>query len=264
MYMETPIVDSMWKLHSNVRNRGLFIQNQNPKKTKRKKVQINNYKIKQTFKNHSNTNVPQLIISEYITQPNSAWSNLQCFFPLLGSRETLARLNFSAKDKPTSPSRERGMTTWRTTSLVVELFGSKCGIASCRSCHPGNLDCFVQLRNGFGQWLNRNYLYIYIYILINNWMIPSIKSTYSKFGKGQSSTKSTQKCPCRGYVCSLEGIWIWLENTVKDENSYYCMLILVVYLSGWCSTPTLLLFFWVSFTRENDHPLLVCSSRNTA
>ena len=34
-------------------------------------------------------------------------------------------------------------------------------------------------------------------------------------------------------------------------------------LSGWCSTPSLLLIC-SSFSRENGHPLLVCSSLSTA
>ena len=33
--------------------------------------------------------------------------------------------------------------------------------------------------------------------------------------------------------------------------------------AGWCSTPTLLLICW-SFSTENGHPLLVCSSLSTA
>ena len=33
-------------------------------------------------------------------------------------------------------------------------------------------------------------------------------------------------------------------------------------ITGWCSTPTLLLI-WSSFSRENGHPLLICSSLST-
>lgn len=47
--METPIVDSMWELHSEVRNQGLFIQKHNPQKKQREKS-TNQYKIKQTFR----------------------------------------------------------------------------------------------------------------------------------------------------------------------------------------------------------------------
>ena len=36
-----------------------------------------------------------------------------------------------------------------------------------------------------------------------------------------------------------------------------------MYLSGWCSTPTQL-FICSSFSRENGHPLLICSSLSTA
>lgn len=49
IYMETPIVDSMWELHSEVRNQGLFIQKHNPQKKQREKS-TNQYKIKQTFR----------------------------------------------------------------------------------------------------------------------------------------------------------------------------------------------------------------------
>lgn len=54
-----------------------YSKTQSQKKTKRKKYKSIYIKSNKLSENHSNTNAPQLIISEYITQPNT-WSEAIC------------------------------------------------------------------------------------------------------------------------------------------------------------------------------------------
>ena len=56
-------------------------------------------------------------------------------------------------------------------------------------------------------------------------------------------------------MLSMSHHWIWLPE-------YYYGFPYLESSSGWCSTPTLLLIC-SSFSRENGHPLLICSSLST-
>ena len=49
------------------------------------------------------------------------------------------------------------------------------------------------------------------------------------------------------------------KTNIYDRKSPYWKK----HVTGWCSTPTLLLIC-SSFSRENGHPLLICSSLSTA
>ncbi len=77
----------------------------------------------------------------------------------------------------------------------------------------------------------------------------------------------------RRYVSSSFGIKLQLRNnlirwstifsTTPHQIGICCGTRISTFYPGWCSTPTLLLIC-SSFSRENGHSLLICSSLSTA
>ncbi len=81
-------------------------------------------------------------------------------------------------------------------------------------------------------------------------LIFSVSSGYSPHGN-----------PSRNYLGHMPKQCMYLDKPlIQPDFAAYAVFCC---LPGWCSTPTLLLIC-SSFSRENGHSLLICSSRSTA
>ena len=98
-----------------------------------------------------------------------------------------------------------------------------------------------------------------------SWLCCLLWNIHENFMENRSHGKFVSLTPYKVSPSRINGLCRWFETPQKihswkpetSKNDGWFQN------SGWCSTPTVLLIC-SSFSRENGHPLLICSSLSTA